>query len=291
MNDKTIKRYVPEKLFDNIKEDFAFLVEEVVNSQFEYDFQLRATSFNLYYKGNSLGKISYGKRNSLYTINVHTAFVTEKMRRQFGAKTRASNDYLRFNIPAKQLRNFYSKSNLSIMSQKVKQVNYQEEIIFEQSLITDNIHREDIIIIDRQVREPGVSGRMDLLALILNGQGIYQFCVLEVKLGNNRELEGSVVDQIDRYIKQINDNFKSYKASYEVNYKQKRELGLFKASATTSVTISLPVCGAIVVIGYPGKAKENIAALKTKLQRTDNITLIQFRNLLDVSKILDKRQS
>src|SRR3989304_7504039 len=118
MNNKVIRRYIPEKLFNSIKADFAFLVEEVVNSQFEYDFQLRDKSFNLYYRGNSLGKIKYGKRKNLYTINVHTDFVPYIMRKRFKPKRRPSSKYLRFNIPEKQLSRFYSRTNLARMSRK-----------------------------------------------------------------------------------------------------------------------------------------------------------------------------
>ena len=69
---------------------------------------------------------------------------------------------------------------------------------------------------------------MDLLSLKKNDEGDYQFCILEVKLGNNQELEGTVVAQDDskkkgvnkqlaEYIERIENNFDDYKACYEKN--------------------------------------------------------------------------
>jgi hypothetical protein len=56
--------------------------------------------------------------------------------------------YLTFIIPKKQLHPLFSQANLTSMSQKVKTVFFQEEIIFEQMIMTDNVGRNDFIIID-----------------------------------------------------------------------------------------------------------------------------------------------
>jgi hypothetical protein len=59
MSNPIIRRYFSDDIFNVIKDDFAFLVKKVIESGFEYDLQLRDNYFNIYYKGNSLGKVAY----------------------------------------------------------------------------------------------------------------------------------------------------------------------------------------------------------------------------------------
>ena len=128
-------------------------------------------------------------------------------------------------------------------------------------LITDNIGREDLIIIDRQVMDTKHRKKMDLLALDQNNMGDYQFCVIEVKLGNNPELGGKVAQQLKYYKEEmISKNFLDYKKCYERNLKQKQELGLIKKDL--QINIIEGVCGVVVVGGYSGIAKTNISKLK-----------------------------
>ena len=69
--------------------------------------------------------------------------------------------------------------------------------------------------------------RMDLLALKKVKDNEYNFVILEVKLGNNKELAGKVANQLDAYVKHIDANFQEWKDSYEKTYSQMREAGLF----------------------------------------------------------------
>jgi hypothetical protein len=46
---------------------------------------------------------------------------------------------------------------------KVKTINFQEEVIFEQMIMTDNVDRKDFIIIDRQILDETAKTKMDLL--------------------------------------------------------------------------------------------------------------------------------
>ena len=51
------------------------------------------------------------------------------------------------------------------MASKVKKNYFQEEIIYEQMLMTDNVNRDDLLIIDRQVIDKVSKTKMDLLTL------------------------------------------------------------------------------------------------------------------------------
>lgn len=279
MTKPVIQRYFSEDIFKHIKTDFGFLLDKVVRSGFEYDLQLRNNYFNLYYRGNSLGKVSYNRAKQSYSVEINNKFVNPQIERRFNPKK--AKNYSRFCLSKKNLESFFSAPNLKSMEQRVKKVNYQEETIFEQMLITDNVGRSDLIIIDRQVRDVEMRKRMDLLALIRKMKSDYQFCVIEVKLGNNPELRGDVVDQLRGYMQRISDNFGDYKKCYEINFRQKQELGLFKQNLR--VNIVRPVLGMVVVVGYSGIAKESIKKLK---EQAPDIKVLQLKYRIYLSKAI-----
>jgi len=149
-----IKRFISdEKAFEDIKEDFNFLVDKIKNSGFEYDLQIRDNYFNLYYKGNSIGKIEYKFRKKQYLITIHHKFINDGIVVRFGddrTKNEAMSgsgfkERITFRINRDKLHPFFSSQNLTLMSNRVKKVNFQEELIFEQMLMTDNINRKDSV--------------------------------------------------------------------------------------------------------------------------------------------------
>jgi hypothetical protein len=272
-----IKRYFSVEIFNTIKSDFAFLIDRILQSGFEYDLQIRDNYFNLYYKGNSLGKISFSSKTGLYNVRIHHKFVDQKIKERFNPH---EGYYLSFILPKEQLHTMFSQRNLTSMSQKVKTVNFQEEVIFEQMIMTDNIGRDDFIIIDRQIMDKTAKTKIDLLALVKQSDSNYQFCVIEVKLGNNPELKGDVIKQLKGYIHRIEQNVTAYKECYKINFKQKQELGLFDRSLNIE-SISDEVLGIVVVLGYSGLAKESIATLKEK---EPSIKILHLKNVIDLSK-------
>lgn len=278
---KIISRYLSPETFKAVKRDFGFLIEKIGQSGFEYGLQIRDDYLNLYYKGNSLGKISYRKSKDLYEVRIHRKFaegIGETVRKRF--KYSPDKDYFVFTITGKQLHPLFSSRNLLLMGQKVKDVGFQEEIVFEQMLMTDNSDRDDLVIIDRQVVDRNNSTKMDLLAVKRNDAGNYQFCVLEVKLGNNLELKEKVSFQLAGYIKRIEENFYAYKDCYEKNISQKQELGLLRRDF--KVNIVNGVLGFVVVGGYSGLAKKSIAELGS---RHPGIKVIPIENKIDFSKV------
>jgi len=275
-----IKRYFSEDIFNHIKSDFGFLIDKIIRSGFEYDLQIRNNYFNLYYKGNSIGKISYSTKSQLYKVEIHNKFINKKIKERFTPK---EGTYLVFMLRKEQLHPLFSSQNLLSMAQKVKEIYYQEEITFEQMIMTDNVNRPDLIIIDRQIVDKIVRTKMDLLALTQKKDNDYQFCVIEVKLGNNPELKGAVSGQLKGYIDRISYNFEDYKKCYEKNFTQKQELGLFDDPSLKSLKINIVpgVQGLVVVLGYSGIAKESIDELKKK---DPTIKILHLKNIIDLSK-------
>ena len=272
-----ISRYLAEEKLDRVKSDFGFLIDRVLHSGYEYDLQLRDDYFNLYYKGNTIGKISC-KSDGSYTIEINCKFIKDSIRNGFQFQENKGN--LHFVLPCNKLKSFYSASNIKSMSQKVKQVNFQEEITFEQMLMTDNVGRLDLIIIDRQVMDRKHATKMDLLALVQKKHEDYQFCVLEVKLGNNPELKGEVTGQLDGYMNRISENFDAYKKCYETNFRQKQFLGLFDGNI--NINIVPAVTGIIVVGGYAGIAEKSIKELR---RNNPDVKVLHLKNRIDLEQI------
>lgn len=284
MADPIIRRYVSsDDAFDDIVTDFGFLIEKIKSSGYEYDLQIRDGYFNLYYKGNSIGNIRYKQKPRGYEVKIHDKFVNDKIKERFNPLLKDS--YQTFTIGREQLHPLFSANNLKSMSMEVKKNFFQEEIIYEQMLMTDNVGRDDLIIIDRQVSDSVSRTKMDLLSLKRNDAGDYQFCVLEVKLGNNQELEGAehnsnkkgVNRQLAEYVERIEDNFDDYKTCYEKNLEQKAKLGLL--TRPDDFRIVPGVLGVVVVMGYSGMAEKKMLELK----RIDpSIKIIMLSNRLDI---------
>jgi len=273
-----IKRYFSEVIFSHIKADFRFLIDKIIQSGFEYDLQIRDNYFNLYYKGNSIGKISYSTKTQFYKIEIHTKFIDKKIKERFMPK---EGNRLVFTLKREQLHPFFSSKNLSSMTQKVKEIPSQEETTFEQMIMTDNVNRQDLIIIDRQVVDKTTQTKMDLLALAKKENNDHQFCIIEVKLGNNPELRGDVINQLNGYISRISNNFEDYKKCYEFNFKQKQELGLFDPSLKINIVPN--VLGLVVVLGYSGIAQKSTKELKGK---DPTIRILHLKNIIDLSKAI-----
>lgn len=277
---KVISRYLAQETYEAVKRDFGFLVNKIDQSGYEYDLQIRDNYMNLYYKGNSLGKISYRKSEDQYEVRIHRKFAEGIGSEINRFKNSQEKEYLLFTLASKELHPFFSTRNLLLMGQKVKKVGFQEEIVFEQMLMADNAKRDDLIIIDRQVVDRNSSTKMDLLALKKKDAGKYQFCILEVKLGNNPELKGEVFTQLSGYIARIENNFQAYKECYEKNVMQKQGIGLLPAEI--NVTIVEDVLGFVVVGGYSGIGEQSIKELKGK--HLDDIKVLHMKNVIDLSR-------
>jgi len=250
-----------------MKDDFKFLLKIIKDKDCrgEFDLALRDNYFNIYYKGNSLAKVVFSKGNS-YKISINEKFFSntdaDQDKRFFKTKKR-KGAYFEIGLDNKLLHPFFQKKYINQFISNIRKVNYGEEITLEQAIITDNLEREDIIIIDRQIEDKGFKKRMDLLALrqVKNNKNEYSFCVIEVKLGNNSELKNKVASQLDEYVSHIDKNFHDYKYCYEKQYEQKKELNLIFGPKYKSIKIVLPVEGLIAVVGYSELAKGQITQL------------------------------
>ena len=264
-----MKRYFNAQNFKRLCLDFEFMIKKIKDYKGELDLRLRDNYFNLYYKGNSLAKIAFRKKH--YEILIHKKFVgvseSEKngvfrTEKRFRVNSPLKSEYCLIRCNAELLPAVFQNKYLNKMSCNIKKVNYSEEITFEQMLITDNSDRNDLFVIDRQVTETGMDGKLDLLALRQIKDNNFCFEVVEVKLGNNKELAYDAGEQLTRYIEHIESNIKSWANSYKEMYKQMKKLGLFEQCPWDAIEIASEVKGIIVVGGYSGIAKVSITNLR-----------------------------
>lgn len=282
-----IVRYLNPRAFDNLRGDFNFLVEKVNKSGGELDLQLRENYFNLYYQGNSLAKVSLSRKP--YKVEINKSFCAPKVvlkdpRKRFSSdRFKRSGDYHIIKLQPKELPIFFQEKILKDFERKIRMVNYGEEIAFEQSIITDNIDRSDLIFIDRQVTGGEIPGRIDLLSLKKSKGDKYFFLIIEVKLGNNMELKGDVIDQLEGYIKAISSNIGSFRDCYKRNYRQKRTLGLLpQPGLPDNIEITDKVDGRIVVGSYFAIGKKLLENLKKNYPEWSNKIISKWLSLNEI---------
>lgn len=256
-----VKRYFSEENFARFQNDFGFLKNIIKSFKGELEFSIRNNYFNLYFRGNSAAKISF-LPNGIYKIEINKKFFPSCLEEDKRFSYYPSGSYQVIRTTSDYLYPLLQKRSLKEIYSKIKNVNFSEELILEQMLITDNLNRDNLILIDRQVTDDQIRGRIDLLALKQVQGNQYQFLVLEVKMGNNPELKEKVADQINGYVAHLTEFFIQYKTCYETNYYQKKIWGLFENSPWDSIEIIPDIQGMIIVGGYSGLAKQKIELLK-----------------------------
>ncbi len=276
----TIARWLNDDCMNRMTKDLRFLLKMIRASDGELELALRGKYFNLYYRGNSLAKVVF-LASGRYRVEISSEFCRDSLActdPRFSALASESvGNKTVLVLPPDLLHPFFQGKHLRDFRSRIKKRSYSEEITYEQMVITDNIGRDDLLIIDRQVTDSVCPGRMDVLALRqVNGEQ-YRFLILEVKLGNNPELKGEVAEQLERYVSHINAHFDSYRDCYERVYFQKKQLGLIDSPSHRAIEIVKDVEARVVVIGYSGMAR---SATNHLVSAHPSVEVQQFSYLL-----------
>ena len=266
-----------ESNLDRMQKHFGFLLDTVKRSYGELDLQLRNNYFNVYFRGNSLAKVTFLPDDE-YAVEIHERFL-----KGTGIASGLSTDTsgkqkgrVRIRVKAFELHTLLQVNTIRRLKRNIRDVNNGEETTFEQLLISDNPPTNEFFIIDRQVTDSDLNRkRLDLLALENTGGNQYRFVVIEVKLGKNPELREKVAEQLALYVSHISGAaFRDYRACYSRNYEQKKILGLLPLPHQ-SIEIVEGVRGLVVVGGYSALAAEQIEELK---KSHPEIKTERFRN-------------
>lgn len=261
-----LKRYFTSDALIRVKNDFSNLLGSKNITHGRLYFAIRDQYFNLYYRGNNLAKVEIQKGGK-YKVTIQKDFFEGTVgdsdeyytKKSSPKSTNEINIWLDDSCPPKH---FFKVNNIDSICSRIRKRDFSEELALEQAIISDNMNREDIIIIDRQVQKPRTRQKMDLLSLVQINQNKYSFCINEVKIGKNDELGGKVADQLNDYIQLIEKRFSEYKTCYEKQYKQKKELSLLNGVPYDEIKIEQPVLGKVLVGGYIPLANEYIEKLK-----------------------------
>ena len=298
-----ITRYFDQEIISTIKKDFKFLIDAVNRSNGELVFQIRGPKqFVVYYKGNSLAKIKMRDLDS-YDISLHKKFISSKSgeedlfialqnfadpeRSASSKETGDKDDYHVFTVKNNDLHKFLQSKHVKHLQSRIKAVNYKEELIVEQAILSDNMDSASHIIIDTEICDHSSNKRADFLALEAspeNGPDSFKFLVIELKLGNNKELNPleskNVLNQIRGYVDRLNTKevFDEYKICYERSIAQRKAIGLNYFKTLPADFKILPGArGLIVVTHYMGIARPSLDKLKKLISSDIELKLITYK--------------
>jgi len=198
----------------------ADITDQVVHD-FDLDLHIRDNYLNLYYKGNSLLKLTE-TRPGRYQVDIHEKFkqgldIPEEL-----SDEAAARHFMRL-IP-------HIKQNIIIQGKGSLEIEYEQMIIRANNFEPRN--NSEYFIVDRQY--PVDTGRFDLTGIYWNrnrrrqGQEV-PMCLMEVKFAINQDI-GQIHDQLERYYKAIKVRAASIAEEGESIFRQKLELGLYKGS-------------------------------------------------------------
>jgi len=263
-----IKRYLSEENLKRLMKEKPFLIKNIINSQGKLILCLRNNYFNVYYRGNSLAKVSFAPEEK-YIVEMHSKFVPEEIKNDptFNNKFKIVTDketekVYSFNIEQCELRKLLQKKYIEKIESKITQVNYKEELEFQHFVMEENIFNEEYCLIDIQITdESAAQKRIDMIGLKHLEKNKYIMVIMEVKLGNNKELEDAVYYQVKGYSEHVKKYFKCYKETYEKQYNQLKQLGLICGHDSETIIIEDEIDEMILVGRYIAKAKKQIGEL------------------------------
>ncbi len=207
---------------NSLKSGFLAGITKKVISDSDLTLEIRDNCINIYYKGNSLLKLSEST-SGRYKADIHEKF-------------RDGLDIPLNFIDQETTAGFLN--NIPLLKENViRYGKHSLEIEYEQMIIRANNfeprNNSEYYIIDRQY----VIGkqRFDLVGIFWDrkarrkGQEVY-LCFIEVKFALNQDIS-EVHNQLNRYYKAIRPRAKNIAEEGETIFRQKLELGLYNQSA------------------------------------------------------------
>lgn len=263
-DEKEFKRHFDADFFERNKEELKKIVDVINKFDGQVDFQIRSNNaFTVYHLGQGVGRVEY-KKDGIFNIAVSKSFkpvFPKNLVKHAEIVEEKSNNTYRVNM--KNPSGYFTKGYIEEICMAIKNYAHQEERQIQQKILADNIYNPDFFIIDSEISVPGRRDRLDLLGLRKTKQGSYRLVLLELKLINNKEAEdGKVIEQLNGYENVFKENIEALSKSYEINYGQKRELGLYNDDFPVTIKIEKEIEKAIIIAG--GYTKSKILAQNLK---------------------------
>jgi len=266
-----INRHLSESNASRAKSELAFLLGYLDSPRFrgELAIEFRGPSeLSVYDRGFRLAQVRFVADGS-YRVRTHARFIqgTPLADERLYPRNIDPRAYATFQVGSDRVHRLLQSDHIAAMRTRIKEIPRHEEIGVSHVVASDTSVGTDVVVIDREVGDsaPELRGqRLDLVALQEVDSGRYRFLAVEVKLGNNPELdivscerrgERHAVEQSLGYRDQIDRYFDDYAACYRVNIAQKIELGLLRNGWTTPPAIVRGAEALLVVVGYGGIAR------------------------------------
>jgi len=270
-----IKRYLSAENLGRADEDLHFLFNFLDHDDFRRELAVefrRPNELSIYDRGNRLAQLTL-LSNGNYRMTTNQKFVEgTPLGDNVKFPGERSRSEVSYTVPAQQLHALLQFAHIKSMRARIKHANYKEELRVAQMIAADNSTGTDVVVIDREVGDsaPELPGqRLDLLALQETDPGSYRFLAIEVKLGNNPELDEeakaksgarTAVDQLEGYVAQIDRYFEDYAKCYRNNVDQKLKLGLMD-NWDEAPEIMQDTRGLLAVVGYGGIAEPKLKVI------------------------------
>ena len=210
-------RTLKNSFLDALNQGFLGGITHAVREDKDLDLQIRDNYINIYFKGNSLLKLTE-ENPKKYKVDIHKKFTGVNLVPDLTDENSAD-------VFLKRIH--YLKENIIRYGKSSLEIEYEQLIIRANN--NEPRNNSEYFIIDRQyaTRE----GRFDLTGFYWNrnrrrkGQ-VVPLCFMEVKFALNQDIK-NVHDQIQRYYEVIKANTEELAAEAEIILKQKLALGLF----------------------------------------------------------------
>ena len=227
-------RRLSTSFLDSLKSGFLSEITEKVRQDRDLNLEIRESYVNVYFKGNSLLKLTESGSTPRYTVNIHKKFLEG------------------ITIPLELSENTIHQFVTSIPFLKENIIKYGQrsiELEYEQMIIRANNYEPrnnpEYFIVDRQytVKE----GRFDLTGIHWGMQGRQKnrkasVCLMEIKFALNQDIQ-LIHEQLSKYYEPIRKKAAVIAEEMEGVFRQKLALSLYnhpinRLSAMKTLTFS-----------------------------------------------------
>lgn len=245
---------------DALQSGFLVEITENVRTDSDLNLEIRDGYINLYYKGNSLLKLSETKTDR-YKAEVHQRFL---------AGVEVPNEFTPETVGAFLSAIPLLKQNIDRHGKRSAEIEYEQMIIRANNLEPRN--SAEYLIVDRQYAT--AEGRFDLTSIFWDRNGrkkgqTVPVCLIEIKYALNDDIR-EVHQQLARYYTSIAPQAAAIAAEMQTLFRQKLELGLYRMpqyriDALKTLTFSPRIDDfqfVVIFVDYnPNSAKLNLQKL------------------------------
>jgi hypothetical protein len=215
-------RSLSETFLNCLKSGFLSPLTESVRRDHDLNLEIRSSSINIYYKGNSLLKLMETGVVPRYNTLVESKFL-EGIQIPSVLTESTTTAFVKV-IP-------FIKENIIKYGKRSLEIEYEQMIIRANNYEPHN--NTEYYVVDRQYANP--DGRFDLSGIYWKREGRQrnreaQVCLMEIKFGLNPDIR-ELHNQIARYHQYLQSHAAEFAEELEFVFRQKLDLGLYDLPA------------------------------------------------------------